>query len=96
MLGEECNGFGHLLSLIDVYKDMVTCDKLIFPSAITRILRDAFISYPKSTHFSIMCAIDAMTVRRSEALLRPKRPWTKATAPSNSSIPSSSTGGVTL
>ena len=24
-----------ILSLIDVYKDMATCDKLIFPSAIT-------------------------------------------------------------
>ena len=27
-----------ILSLIDVYRDTATCDKLIFPSAITRIL----------------------------------------------------------
>ena len=27
-----------ILSLIDVYRDTTTCDKLIFPSAITRIL----------------------------------------------------------
>ena len=74
----------------------MTRDKLIFPSAITRILHYALVSYPKSTHFSIMYAIDAMTVRRSEALLRPKRPRTKKTTPPTSSIPSSSASGMTL
>ena len=58
-----------ILSLIDVYKDTTTCDKLIFPSAITRILHHFSISYPKSPHFSIICAIDAATIRQSEALL---------------------------
>ena len=29
-----------ILSLIDVYRNIATCDKLIFPSAITRILHD--------------------------------------------------------
>ena len=52
-----------ILSLIDVYKDTTTCDKLIFPSAITRILHHFSISYPKSPHFSIICAIDAATIR---------------------------------
>ena len=33
-----------ILSLIDVYKDTVTCDKLIFPSAITQILRHFSVS----------------------------------------------------
>ena len=56
-----------ILSLIDVYKDMVTCDKLIFPSAITRILRHAFVSYLESSHFFVLCAIDIATVRRNEA-----------------------------
>ena len=56
-----------ILSLIDVYKDTATYDKLIFPSAITRILCYFFISYPESPHFSVMCAIDAATVRRSDA-----------------------------
>ena len=33
-----------ILSLIDVYKDTVTCDKLIFLSAITRIIRHMSVS----------------------------------------------------
>ena len=56
-----------ILSLIDVYKDTATCDKLIFPLVIMRILRHASVSYPKSTHFSVTCAIDAATVQWSEA-----------------------------
>ena len=38
--------FHFILSLIDVYRDTATCDKLIFSSAITRIIRHASISYP--------------------------------------------------
>ena len=56
-----------ILSLINVYKDTTTCDKLIFPLAIMRILRHISISYPKSPHFLVMCAINAATVRRSKA-----------------------------
>ena len=56
-----------ILSLIDVYRDTATRNKLIFSSAIMRILRHFFVSYLESTHFSVMCAIDAITVRRSEA-----------------------------
>ena len=56
-----------ILSLIDVYRDMATRDKLIFPSAITRILCNFYVSFPSSDHFSIMCAIDTATVKRSEA-----------------------------
>ena len=56
-----------ILSFIDVYRDMVTCDKLIFPSVITWLLRHFFVFYPMSPHFSVMCAIDTTTVRRSEA-----------------------------
>ena len=80
-----------ILSLIDVYKDTMTCDKLIFPSAITRLLRHLFVSFPKSPHFLVMCAIDAATVRRSEAKLRPRRPQIETTTPSASSTPSTST-----
>ena len=36
-----------ILSLIDVCKDTATCDKLIFPSVITRILRHFSIFYPE-------------------------------------------------
>ena len=56
-----------ILSLIDVYKDMTTRDKLIFPFAITRILCHVSVSYSESAHFSVMCAIDIATVRRNEA-----------------------------
>ena len=58
-----------ILSLIDVYRDTTSRDKLIFPSAIMRLLRHFSVSDPESTHFSIMCAIDAATVRLSEAYL---------------------------
>ena len=51
-----------ILSLINVYKDTVTRDKLIFPSAIMQFLRHFSISYPESPHFTFMCAIDATTV----------------------------------
>ena len=90
-----------MLSLIDVYRDTATCDKLIFPSVIMQILHHFSIFYLKSTHFSLMCAINAATIKQSEAQLRPKRPRTETTtspassAPSTST-PSSSAGGVTL
>ena len=56
-----------ILSLIDVYKDTETRDKLIFPSAITWIPRHVSVSYPNSPHFSAMCAISVVTIRWSEA-----------------------------
>ena len=59
-----------ILSLIDIYKDMTTHDKLIFPSAITRLIRHFSVSYPKSPYFLYMCAIDTATVKRSFAQLR--------------------------
>ena len=66
---------------------MATRDKLIFPLAITRILRHFSVPFPVFDHFHVMCAIDAAIVKQSEAQLR-SRPST--------SIPSSSTGSVTL
>ena len=56
-----------ILSFIDVYGDTMTCDKLIFPSAITRILRHFSISFPAFVHFFIMGAINATIVRWSDA-----------------------------
>ena len=90
-----------ILSLIDVYRDRGTRDKLIFPSAITRILHHFFIHFPFSPYFSMMGAIDATTVRQSKAQLRPRQPQTQMVAPPTSyapstSAPSSSVGGVTL
>ena len=49
-----------IISIIDVYRDTKTRDKLIFPLAITRILRH-------SPYYTIMGAINAASVRRSEA-----------------------------
>ena len=51
-----------ILSLIDVYRDTPTRDKLIFPSAITWILRYFFVSFHESPHFTVICAIDAAIV----------------------------------
>ena len=55
-----------ILSIIDVHLDSASHDKLIFPSVIT-ILRHFFVLFPSSDHFTIMCAIDYDTVKRSEA-----------------------------
>ena len=56
-----------ILSIIDVHLDSVSCDKLIFPSTITRILRHFSVPFPSSDNFTITCAIDYATVKRSEA-----------------------------
>ena len=56
-----------ILSIIDVHLDSASCDKLIFPSAITRILRHFFVPFPSFDHFTFICAIDYATVKRSEA-----------------------------
>ena len=51
-----------ILSLINVYRDTTTHDKLIFPLAITQILCHFSIFFPESSHFTVMCAIDTATV----------------------------------
>ena len=56
-----------ILSIIYVHLDLESRDKLIFPSAITRILRHFFVPFPLSDHFTHICAIDYATVKRSEA-----------------------------
>ena len=59
-----------ILSIIDVHLDSASRDKFIFPSAIMRILRHFSVPFPSSNHFTIMCAIDYATVKRSEAQFR--------------------------
>ena len=82
--------FSHfILSIIDVHLDSSFCDKLIFPFAITRILRHFSVPFPSSYHFSIMCAIDYATIKRSKAQLRSLQ--TDSTAPSSRSALSRST-----
>ena len=77
-----------ILSIIDVHLDSASCDKLIFPSAITRILRHFSILFPSSNHFTVMCAIDYATVKRSEAQFRSRQ--SDSAAPSSRSAPSHS------
>ena len=88
-----------ILSIIDVYRDMATHHKLIFPLAIMRILCHFYVPFPSSNHFLIMCAIDYATVKQSKAQFQSRRSSTAAPpAPSTPSIsaPSSSISKVTL
>ena len=93
-----------IFSILDVYRDTTTYDKLIFPLAIMRILCHFYVPFPPFDHFSVMCAIDAATVKRSKVHFR-SRQSDLATPPSRSapsqfapstSTPSSSTSDVSL
>ena len=59
--------FHFILSITDVYLDSASHDKLIFPSAIMRILHHFSVPFPLSDHFTHICVIDATFVKRSEA-----------------------------
>ena len=65
--------FHFILSIIDVYRDTMTYDKLIFLSAITRILRHFSVPFPVFDHFHVMCAVDVAIVKWSKAQLRSRR-----------------------
>ena len=92
------------LSILDVYRDTATHDKLIFPSAITWILCHFFVHFPSFDHFPLMCAIDYAMVKRSKAQFwsqqldsaaSPSHSAPSRSAPSTSA-PSSSLGDMTL
>ena len=91
-----------ITSVIDVYQDTATRDKLIFPLAITCIIRHLSIPIPTFPYYTTMGVINANSVWRSKAQLRPKQPQTETTDPTASIVPSSlipSTsvaGGMTL
>ena len=80
--------FHFILSIIDVHLDSASRDKLIFPSAIMRILHHFSVPFPSSDHFSIMCVIDYATVKRSEAQFRSGQ--MDSATPSSCSTPSRS------
>ena len=93
-----------ILSILDIYRDIAYHDKLIFPSAIMRILRHFSVPFPVSDHFSYMCAINTTTIKWSEAQFwsrqsrlaaPPSRLVPSRSAPSTS-VPFSSIGDVTL
>ena len=95
--------FHFILSIIDVHLDLASRDKLTFPSIITRILRYFSVRFPSSDHFTVMCAIDYATVKRSEAQFQLRQ--SDSTTPPSRSAPSrsapsafvpSSSGDVTL
>ena len=77
-----------ILSIIDVHLDSASRDKFIFPSAIMRILHHFSIPFPSSDHFTVICAIDYATVKRSEAQFRSQQ--SDLAAPSSCSTPSAS------
>ena len=81
-----------ILSIINVYRDSASHDKLIFPSAITGILHHFSIPFLASDHFSYMCAIDIATVKRSEAQFRSRQ--SGSAAPPSHSAPSWSTSST--
>ena len=62
--------FHFIFSIIDVHLDSVSYDKLIFPSAIARILHHFSVPFPTSNPFTFMCAIDYATINCSEAQFR--------------------------
>ena len=93
-----------ILSIIDIHLDLASCEKLIFPSTITRILRHFSVPFPSSDHFTFMCAIDYAPVkcsedqfwsRQSDLIAPPSHSAPSRSAPSTSA-PSSSSSDVTL
>ena len=92
-----------ITSILDVYLDTATRDKLIFPSAVTWIFRHLFVPIPSSPFFTTIGTISVGSVKQSEAQLRPKWPQMEPTDPAAFAIPSSSSapstsagGGVAL
>ena len=93
--------FHFITSILDVYQDTATCDKLIFPLAIMWTLRHFSIPILDSSYYTTMGAIDAGSIRRSEVQLQPKWPHIESTDPTTSTVPSTSApfsliGGVNL
>uniref|UniRef100_A0A7N2KL33 Beta-glucosidase n=1 Tax=Quercus lobata TaxID=97700 RepID=A0A7N2KL33_QUELO len=84
-------------------RDSASCDKLIFPSAIARILHHFSIPLPAFDLFTFMCAIDYAIIKCNEAQFRSEQ---KDSAPStrptpsrfahSTSAPTSSTSDVSL
>ena len=70
-----------IVSTINIYQDTATCDKLIFPSIITRILTRMYVPIPSTPLFSIVGAISQESMRRSATQLasKAKRPQEEST-----------------
>ena len=66
--------------MIDIFRDTATRDKLIFPLAITCILSHVHVTFPLSTPFYAMGAINKESIRRSDAYVAAKWPRVKFTS----------------
>ena len=65
--------------IIDCYQDTTTCDRLIFPLAITHILTHLHVTIPSSPLFRVMGAISKDSIQRSAAQLAMKWPRVEPT-----------------
>ena len=79
-----------ITSILDVYQDTTTRDKLIFLSAIMRIFCQFSTPIPNSPYFTTMGVIDAGSAQWSKAQLRLKWLRMETMDPSASAIPSTS------
>ena len=79
-----------ITSILDVYLDTTTRNKLIFPLAITQILRHFSIPILSSPYFTTVGAISVGSVWWSEAQLQLKRPRTETINPAIFAVPTSS------
>ena len=61
-----------IVSMLDIYQDTTTCDKLIFFSAITCILTHMHVPIASTPLFPFMGAISQESLRRSDAQLAAK------------------------
>ena len=79
-----------ITSILDVYLDTTTRNKLIFPLAITQILRHFSIPILGSPYFTTVGAISVGSVWWSEAQLQLKQPRTETINPAIFAVPPSS------
>ena len=77
-------------SIIEVYRDIATHDKLIFPSAITCILIHMHVTIPPSPLFYVMGAISKESIWRSTVQLAAKQLHVETTDAASTPRPSSS------
>ena len=79
-----------IVSIIDCYQETATCDKLIFPLAITRIFTHTHVTIPHFPLFHVMGAISKESIWRSVAQLVAKQPRVEKIDAAPTSRPSSS------
>ena len=77
-------------SIIEVYKDIATCDKLIFPLVITHILIHMHVTIPPSSLFYVMGVISKESIRRSTTQIAMKWPHVETTDAAPTPRPSAS------